>query len=58
MKLVLYDQLCIDINTIDDVIGEGTEQFELYFENLPCTSAVDRDPNVLCVNIVDNDRES
>ena len=48
-------QFCIDISTIEDEIGEGTEQFELYFENLPSASARAGDPNVLCVNILDND---
>ena len=51
------EQFCIDISTTDDDIGEGTEQFELYFENLPSASALDGDPNVLCVNILDNDGE-
>ena len=51
------EQFCIDISTIDDLTGEGTEQFELYFENLPSQSARDGDPNVLCVNILDNDGE-
>ena len=51
------EQFCIDISTIDDSAGEGTEQFELYFQNLPSVSARDGDPNVLCVNILDNDGE-
>ena len=51
------DQFCIDISTIQDAIGEGTEQFELYFENLPSAFANDGDPNVLCVNIEDDDGE-
>ena len=49
------DQFCIDISTIQDAIGEGTEQFELYFENLPSAFANDGDPNVLCINIEDDD---
>ena len=48
-------QFCINISTIEDVTGEGTEQFELYFENLPSASARKGDPNVLCVNILDDD---
>ena len=51
------EQFCIDISTTDDDISEGTEQFELYLENLPSASALDGDPNVLCVNILDNDGE-
>ena len=51
------DQFCIDISTIQDAIGEGTEQFELYFENLPSAFANDGDPNILCVNIEDDDDE-
>ena len=51
------EQFCIDISTTDDDIGEGTEQFELYFENLPSEFARDGDPNVLCVNILDNESE-
>ena len=52
------DQFCIDISAIEDTIGEDTEQFELYFENLPSASALAGDPDVLCVNILDNDSES
>ena len=51
------EQFCIDISTNDDDLGEGTEQFELYFENLPSEFARDGDPNVLCVNILDNECE-
>ena len=51
------EQFCIDISTTDDDIGEGTEQFELYFENLPSEFARDGDPNILCVNILDNECE-
>ena len=51
------EQFCIDISTVQDTIGEGTEQFELYFENLPSASARDGDPNILCVNIQDDDGE-
>ena len=51
------EQFCIDISTNDDDLGEGTEQFELYFENLPSEFARDGDPNVLCVNILGNDGE-
>ena len=49
------ERFCIDISTIQDAIREGTEQFELYFENLPSTFANAGDPNVLCVNIEDDD---
>ena len=51
------EQFCIDISTIEDSASEGTEQFELYFENLPNESARVGEPNVLCVNILDNDGE-
>ena len=51
------DQFCIDISANEDTIGEDTEQFELYFENLPSMSALAGDPDVLCVNIQDNDGE-
>jgi hypothetical protein len=51
------ERFCIDISTVQDTIGEGTEQFELYFENLPSASARDGDPSVLCVNIEDDDCE-
>ena len=49
------ERFCIDISAIEDTIGEDTEQFELYFENLPSAFANDGDPNVLCVNIEDDD---
>ena len=51
------DQFCIDVSAIEDTIGEDTEQFELYFENLPSPSALAGDPDVLCINILDNDSE-
>ena len=51
------EQFCIDVSAIEDTIGEDTEQFELYFENLPSASALAGDPDVLCVNIQDNDGE-
>ena len=51
------EQFCIDVSTIQDTLGEGTEQFELYFENLPSAFARDGDPNVLCINIGDDDGE-
>ena len=49
------ERFCIDISTIQDTIGEGTEQFELYFENLPSAFANTDDPDVLCINIEDDD---
>ena len=49
------EQFCIDISIIQDTIGEGTEQFELYFENLPSAFANTDDPDVLCINIEDDD---
>ena len=49
------DRFCIDLSTVDDVIGEDTEQFELFFKNLPSVSATVGDPGTLCVNIGDND---
>ena len=49
------ERFCIDISTIQDTIGEGTEQFELYFENLPSAFANAGDPDVPCINIEDDD---
>ena len=49
------DQFCIDLSTANDLLAEGTEQFELFFENLPSDSATVGDPATLCVNIGDND---
>ena len=49
------DRFCIDLSTVDDLLAEGTEQFELFFENLPSDSATVGDPATLCVNIGDDD---
>ena len=48
-------QHCVAFTTDDDDIGEGTEQFEFYFENLSSDFADAGDPSTLCVNIIDND---
>ena len=48
-------QRCVAFSTEDDDIGEGTEQFELYFENLDSDFANAIDPKTICVNIIDND---
>ena len=49
------ERFCIDISTIQDTIDEGTEQFELYFENLPSAFANVGNPNISCVDIEDDD---
>ena len=49
------DQYCVDISTIDDNITENTEQFELYFTNLPTAFATAGMRDTVCVNIVDDE---
>ena len=46
---------CVRLNTLHDTIGEGMEQFEFYFENLPNESAGVGNPATTCVNIIDDD---
>ena len=49
---------CVDVSTVEDNIAEGTEQFQLSFASVnPTGSAVIGDPEVVCVNIIDNDSE-
>ena len=48
-------RFCIDLSTIDDTKLEGTEQFELYFANLPSDFATVAAPRFVCVNIGDDD---
>ena len=46
---------CVDLNTVDDSIAEGTEQFQLTFDSItPAGSATEGNPAVLCVDIYDN----
>ena len=47
--------LCVPLMTIEDTLSEGTEQFELYFVNLPSSSAGVTDPETSCITIVDDD---
>ena len=47
---------CVDLSTVDDVIAEGTEQFQLSFDSItPAGSATEGNPAVLCVDIDDDD---
>ena len=48
-------RFCVNISTIDDTKAEGTEQFELYFENVPSATTTLGTPGTACVNIDDND---
>ena len=48
-------RFCVNISTIDDMKVEGTEQFELYFENVPSATTTLGTPGTACVNIGDND---
>jgi hypothetical protein len=46
---------CFNLSATDDNIFEPTEQFELYFENLPTEFATVGDPSTLCITIEDRD---
>ena len=46
---------CIALSILQDEIGEGMEQFEFYFENLPNEMAGVGIPPTTCVNIIDDD---
>ena len=48
-------QYCLNVNTIQDNLSEGTEQFELYFENLPNEFAAAGMRDTVCVSIVDDE---
>ena len=48
---------CIALSILQDEIGEGMEQFEFYFENLPNEAAGVGTPATTCVNIIDDDGE-
>jgi hypothetical protein len=43
------------VSTIQDNIAEGTEQFELYFENLPNEFAIAGMRDTVYVSIVDDE---
>ena len=49
------DIFCVNISIVDDLIHEATEQFELYFENLPSAFANSGSPGTVSVDILDND---
>ena len=52
------ERFCVDVNTMDDTLAEGREQFELFFDAIdPTGSATRGEPQVVCVNIEDNDGE-
>ena len=46
---------CVALSILQDMISEGMEQFELYFENLPNESAGIGTPATTCINIIDDD---
>ena len=48
-------RFCVNVSTIDDMKVEGTEQFELFFENVPSATTTLGNPGSVCVNIADND---
>ena len=48
-------QLCVSLSIIDDTLGEGMEQFEFYFVDVPSDSATIGTPATTCVNIIDDD---
>ena len=49
---------CIDFTTSDDMLAEGTEQFELRFMSItPSDRATEGDPSVVIINIQDDDSE-
>lgn len=49
------DRYCIDVSTIEDNLSEGTEQFELYFDNLPSDFATAGTRDTVCVSILDDE---
>ena len=51
--MISNDTFCFNSSAIDNGIFEPTEQFELYFENLPTEFAIIGDPSTLCITIED-----
>lgn len=49
--------MCLNLSAINDDIDEPLEQLELYFTNLPSSSAAAGIPATACVSIIDNDSE-
>ena len=49
------ETFCVNISIVDDSILEATEQFELYFENLPSALAISGTPDTINIDILDND---
>ena len=52
------ETFCVNISIVDDLILEATEQFVLYFENLPSALAVSGTPDTINVDIMDNGGKS
>jgi hypothetical protein len=53
--MISGDTFCFNLSAIDDNVFESTEQFKLYFENLPTEFATVGNPSTLCVTIEDRD---
>ena len=48
------EQFCLNLSIIDDTLGEDSEQFEVYFENIPSELAIAGANDTICITIQEN----
>ena len=55
-SMAFGERFCVDVSTVNDLLAEDREQFELHFESItPSGSAAVGDPDTVCVNIENNE---
>ena len=48
------EQFCLSLSIIDDRIAEDSEQFAVYFENIPSEFAIAGANDTICITIQEN----
>jgi hypothetical protein len=49
------EQFCLTLSIIDDILGEDSEQFVMYFENITSKLATVGANDTICITIQEND---
>ena len=48
------EQFCLSLSIVDDMIAEDSEQFAVYFENIPSELAIAGANDTICITIQEN----